>query len=71
MRTVYQQTSDPEYLEANMDLRLSLCIKVRKGKRAEDAENAIRRLARAAREVVNPEREDSGVVFMYVEGGDS
>ena len=68
MKTVYQQTGDQDILEANVDLRLSLCIRVRKGKREEDAEAAIRRLTRAAREVVNPEREDCGVVFMYVEG---
>lgn len=68
MKTIYQQTGDPEYLEANVELRLSLCIKVRAGKRKEDAEAAIRRLDRAAREVVNQEREDTGVVFMYVEG---
>ncbi len=70
MKTVYQQTGDQDILEANVDLRLSLCIRVRKGKQEEDAEAAIRRLTRAAREVVNPEREDCGVVFMYVEGGE-
>lgn len=67
MKKLTAQTNDPEYLEVNVDLNLSVSIRVRKGHKVEDIQAGLRRIMRAAREAVNPEREDNGPIFVYLE----